>query len=123
MYLYIFFGAVCPWPQVRKVSIKYKIEKKHYPPFIFFLILSYQAHASFDDQHIPLKSCLVEVAHDYTKKKKNVFRLTSHTECEYLFQTEDKGTMLIWIQAIKSINEPDKAEKMVRFLFVLYVDT
>ncbi|KAH9500977.1 hypothetical protein Btru_069388 [Bulinus truncatus] len=65
-----------------------------------------------EDQHIPLKSCMVESARDYAKKKKNVFRLSTYNECEYLFQTEDRGTMLCWIQAIKSINEPEKAEKM-----------
>lgn len=56
---------------------------------------------------------MVESARDYAKKKKNVFRLSTFNECEYLFQTEDRGTMLCWIQAIKSINEPEKAEKMV----------
>ncbi|XP_059176842.1 rho GTPase-activating protein 21-like isoform X2 [Physella acuta] len=66
----------------------------------------------YEEQHIPMKSCIVEFARDYAKKKKNVFRVTTHHECEYLFQTEDRGTMLCWIQAIKSINEPDKAEKM-----------
>ncbi|KAI8737865.1 rho GTPase-activating protein 21 isoform X1 [Biomphalaria glabrata] len=65
-----------------------------------------------EDHHIPLKSCMVESARDYAKKKKNVFRLSTFNECEYLFQTEDRGTMLCWIQAIKSINEPEKAEKM-----------
>ncbi|CAL1528463.1 unnamed protein product [Lymnaea stagnalis] len=65
-----------------------------------------------EDQHIPIKSCMVEPARDYAKKKKHVFRMTTYNECEYLFQTEDRGTMLSWIQAIKSINEPEKAEKM-----------
>ncbi|KAK3791351.1 hypothetical protein RRG08_012534 [Elysia crispata] len=70
------------------------------------------ASSGFEDQHIPLCSIMVEFARDYAKKKKHVFRMSTHNECEYLFQTEDRGTMLCWIQAIKSINEPDKAGKM-----------
>ncbi|GFO50445.1 rho GTPase-activating protein 21 [Plakobranchus ocellatus] len=70
------------------------------------------ASSGFEDQHIPLRSIMVDFARDYAKKKKNVFRMSTHNECEYLFQTEDRGTMLCWIQAIKSINEPDQAGKM-----------
>ncbi|RUS82921.1 hypothetical protein EGW08_009305, partial [Elysia chlorotica] len=70
------------------------------------------ASSGFEEQHIPMRSIMVEFARDYAKKKKHVFRMSTHNECEYLFQTEDRGTMLTWIQAIKSINEPDKAGKM-----------
>ncbi|GFS02099.1 rho GTPase-activating protein 21 [Elysia marginata] len=70
------------------------------------------ASSGFEDQHILLRSIMVEFARDYAKKKKHVFRMSTHNECEYLFQTEDRGTMLCWIQAIKSINDPEKAGKM-----------
>ncbi|CAG5129103.1 unnamed protein product, partial [Candidula unifasciata] len=66
----------------------------------------------FEDQHIPLKLCMVEFARDYAKKKKNVFRMSTYSECEYLFQAEDRGTLMCWIQGIKSINEPMKTEKL-----------
>ena len=81
------------------------------PIDVFFI--TFQASGGFEEQHIPLRSIMVEFARDYAKKKKHVFRMSTHNECEYLFQTEDRGTMLCWIQAIKSINEPDKAGKMV----------
>ncbi|XP_056007298.1 rho GTPase-activating protein 21-like isoform X7 [Ostrea edulis] len=61
---------------------------------------------SFDDQPVSIKSCLVDIAHDYTKKK-NVFRLKTFNGSEYLFQAEENITMLDWIRAIQSNNNPD----------------
>nr|KAG5690043.1 hypothetical protein BaRGS_009850 [Batillaria attramentaria] len=57
------------------------------------------------------KSCLVDIAHDYSRKRKNVFRLTTYTESVYLLQAEDKGTMMSWIQAIKTNNNPDNDDE------------
>ncbi|XP_061194038.1 rho GTPase-activating protein 21-like isoform X2 [Saccostrea echinata] len=65
---------------------------------------------NFDDQPISIKSCLVDIAHDYTKKK-NVFRLKTFNGSEYLFQAEENGAMLDWIKAIQSNNNPDADER------------
>ncbi|CAG5119925.1 unnamed protein product, partial [Candidula unifasciata] len=70
------------------------------------------ASGNFEDQHIPLKACTVEFARDYAKKKKNVFRLCTQNECDYLFQTEDRGMMMCWIQGIKSVSETERTEKV-----------
>lgn len=65
---------------------------------------------NFDDQPISIKSCLVDIAHDYTKKK-NVFRLKTFNGSEYLFQADENGTMLDWIRSIQSNNNPDADDK------------
>lgn len=62
---------------------------------------------SFEEPPISIKSCLVDIAHDYSRKRKHVFRLTTYSESVYLLQAEDKGTMMSWIQAIKTNNNPD----------------
>ncbi|KAL8562777.1 hypothetical protein ACOMHN_022652 [Nucella lapillus] len=70
------------------------------------------AHAfSFEEPPISIKSCLVDIAHDYSRKRKHVFRLTTCSESVYLLQAEDKGTMMSWIQAIKTNNNPDQDEE------------
>ena len=38
-----------------------------------------------DEQPISIKSSIVDIAHDYTKRK-NVFRLTTFSGSEFLFQ-------------------------------------
>jgi len=57
-------------------------------------------------QPISVKGCMVDIAYDYTKKK-NVFRLTTPTGSEYLFQAEDRSTMLAWIKTIQSACFPE----------------
>ena len=42
-------------------------------------------HGPTDDQPISIKSSIVDIAHDYTKRK-NVFRLITFNGSEYLFQ-------------------------------------
>ncbi|KAK7474310.1 hypothetical protein BaRGS_00034445, partial [Batillaria attramentaria] len=66
---------------------------------------------SFEEPPVSIKSCLVDIAHDYSRKRKNVFRLTTYTESVYLLQAEDKGTMMSWIQAIKTNNNPDNDDE------------
>ncbi|XP_025093791.1 uncharacterized protein LOC112563732 isoform X4 [Pomacea canaliculata] len=66
-----------------------------------------QSAFGFEEPPVSIKSCLVEIVHDYSRKRKNVFRLTTYTESVYLLQAEDKGTMMSWIQAIKTNNSPD----------------
>ncbi|XP_023932057.1 rho GTPase-activating protein 21 isoform X1 [Lingula anatina] len=59
-----------------------------------------------EEQPISIKSSLVDIAYDYTKKK-HVFRLTTYNGSEYLFQVEDHDTMMDWIQKIQEHNDPD----------------
>ena len=62
---------------------------------------------NLDDTPISIKSCLVDIKHDYAKKKKHVYKLITYNGSEYLFQSEDRENMLSWIKAIKSNNNPD----------------
>ncbi|XP_067650553.1 rho GTPase-activating protein 23-like isoform X1 [Haliotis asinina] len=67
-----------------------------------------QSTFNFDDEKpISIKSSLVDIKHEYAKRKKHVFQLVTYNGSEYLFQADDKGTMLLWIQAIKTNNNPD----------------
>ncbi|KAL4222410.1 Rho GTPase-activating protein 21 [Mactra antiquata] len=61
---------------------------------------------SYDEQPISIKSCIVDIAHSYTKRK-NVFRMKTYNGSEYLFQAEDQMDMLSWIEKIKANNDPD----------------
>jgi len=61
----------------------------------------------FEDQPISIKSSIIDIAYDYTKKK-NVFRLTTYNGSEYLFQAEDNESMLQWIRVIQENNNPDE---------------
>ncbi|XP_033762340.1 uncharacterized protein LOC117343900 isoform X2 [Pecten maximus] len=65
---------------------------------------------SFEDQPISIKSSIVDIAYDYTKKK-NVFRLKTYNGSEYLFQADEHEAMLSWIRAIQENNDPDSDEK------------
>ncbi|XP_060065954.1 rho GTPase-activating protein 21-like isoform X2 [Ylistrum balloti] len=65
---------------------------------------------SFEDQPISIKSSIVDIAYDYTKKK-NVFRLKTYNGSEYLFQADEPEAMLSWIRAIQENNDPDSDEK------------
>ncbi|KAI0222333.1 hypothetical protein LSAT2_026423 [Lamellibrachia satsuma] len=59
------------------------------------------ASTTYEEQPIGVRQCLVDVATEYAKKKRNVFRLTTLGGCEYLFQTDDHDIMLQWIRAIQ----------------------
>lgn len=54
-----------------------------------------------DEQPIDLKSCQVDVANDYSKKKKHVFRIVTSSGSEYLLQAENGSDMQQWIRAIQ----------------------
>lgn len=49
-------------------------------------------------------SCNVDVPQDYTKKK-NVLRLKTETETEYLLQAEDTGDMEQWKKVLEEQSE------------------
>ncbi|CAH1789552.1 unnamed protein product [Owenia fusiformis] len=62
--------------------------------------------ALYDEAPINIASSMIDIAYDYTKRK-NVFRLTTYNGSEFLFQAEDQESMLSWIRAIQTNNNPD----------------
>ena len=66
----------------------------------------FQSLNQCEELPISIKSSIVDIAHDYTKRQ-NVFRLTTYNGSEYLFQTDDHDTMLDWIKCIQANNNPD----------------
>ena len=69
-----------------------------------------QAHANhqMDDepQPISIRACLIDISYSDTKRK-NVLRLTT-SDCEYLFQAEDREDMLTWIRVIQENSNEDE---------------
>ncbi|XP_065052991.1 uncharacterized protein LOC135682158 isoform X2 [Rhopilema esculentum] len=57
-------------------------------------------------QIINLKGSLVDIAHDYAKRK-HVLRLTTVTGSEYLFQAQDTQSLMAWVNSIRE-NNPEK---------------
>ncbi|XP_069504263.1 rho GTPase-activating protein 21 isoform X2 [Ambystoma mexicanum] len=55
--------------------------------------------SSEEEQPISINACLIDISYSETKRK-HVFRLTL-SDCEYLFQAEDRDNMLAWIKAIQ----------------------
>lgn len=72
------------------------------------------AHANCQavDEPVPIsiKACLIDISYSDTKRK-NVLRLTT-SDCEYLFQAEDREDMLAWIRVIQ---ENSNLDEEVRF--------
>ena len=60
-----------------------------------------------EEQPISIKSCLVDIANNYTKRR-HVFRLTTFNGSEYLFQADSHEEMLRWIEAVQENNNPDQ---------------
>ncbi|XP_032406696.1 rho GTPase-activating protein 21a isoform X4 [Xiphophorus hellerii] len=71
-----------------------------------------QAHASCQTVEEPLqisiKACLIDISYSDTKRK-NVLRLTT-SDCEYLFQAEDREDMLAWIRVIQESSNLDEED-------------
>lgn len=69
-----------------------------------------QAHANCQavDEPLPIsiKACLIDISYSDTKRK-NVLRLTT-SDCEYLFQAEDREDMLAWIRVIQENSNLDE---------------
>jgi len=57
-------------------------------------------------QPIPLRSSIIEIASDYTKRR-HVFRLMTSHGNEYIFQAEDTSSMMSWVHTLREHN-PDK---------------
>ncbi|KAL4630953.1 rho GTPase-activating protein 21 isoform X1 [Arapaima gigas] len=70
------------------------------------------AHASSQSedelQPISIKACLIDISYSDTKRK-NVLRLTT-SDCEYLFQAEDREDMLSWIRVIQENSNLDEED-------------
>ncbi|XP_062849831.1 rho GTPase-activating protein 21 isoform X2 [Trichomycterus rosablanca] len=71
------------------------------------------AHSQLDDepQHVSLKACLIDISYSDTKRK-NVLRLTT-SDCEYLFQAENRDDMLAWIRALQENSNLDEESEGV----------
>ncbi|XP_069770680.1 rho GTPase-activating protein 21-like isoform X2 [Narcine bancroftii] len=61
-----------------------------------------------EEQPISIKACLIDISYSETKRK-HVFRLTT-SECEYLFQAEDREDMLAWIKNIQENSNLDNED-------------
>lgn len=73
-----------------------------------------QAHATCQtsDEPLPIsvRACLIDISYSDTKRK-NVLRLTT-SDCEYLFQAEDREDMLAWIRVIQESSDLDEEVSM-----------
>ncbi|XP_049336819.1 rho GTPase-activating protein 21 isoform X2 [Astyanax mexicanus] len=74
-----------------------------------------QTHASSqtEDEPLPIsiRACLIDISYSDTKRK-NVLRLTT-SDCEYLFQAEDREDMLSWIRAIQENGNLDEENALI----------
>lgn len=93
-------GSIRPWKQMYVVlrghSLYLYKEKRE------------QTAPSEEEQPISVNACLIDISYSETKRK-NVFRLTT-SDCECLFQAEDRDDMLAWIKTIQessTLNEED----------------
>ncbi|XP_036372906.1 LOW QUALITY PROTEIN: rho GTPase-activating protein 21-like [Megalops cyprinoides] len=70
--------------------------------------MAHAASQSEEDhqQPISIKACLIDISYSDTKRK-NVLRLTT-SDCEYLFQAEDREDMLSWIHVIQENSNLDE---------------
>ncbi|XP_048223889.1 rho GTPase-activating protein 21 [Perognathus longimembris pacificus] len=93
-------GSIRPWKQMYVVLrghslYLYKDKREQLPP-------------AEEEQPISVNACLIDISYSDTKRK-NVFRLTT-SDCECLFQAEDRDDMLAWIKTIQessNLNEED----------------
>ncbi|XP_034562495.1 rho GTPase-activating protein 21 isoform X2 [Notolabrus celidotus] len=99
-------GGMRPWKQM------YAVLRGHYL-YLYKDRKEGQAHANCQavDEPLPIsiKACLIDISYSDTKRK-NVLRLTT-SDCEYLFQAEDREDMLAWIRVIQenSLDEENAA--------------
>ena len=64
------------------------------------------AQAEAEPQPISIKACLIDISYSDTRRK-NVLRLTT-SDCEFLFQAEDREDMLAWIRVIQENSNLDE---------------
>ncbi len=66
---------------------------------------------STDSYPIDLKHSIIQVAHDYTKRK-CVFKVNTFSNSEYLFQTCDNESMMEWIREMQDNSSPPDLNKL-----------
>ncbi|XP_026884670.2 rho GTPase-activating protein 21 isoform X1 [Electrophorus electricus] len=97
-----------PWKQMytvlRGCSLYLHKDKKEGPAYASSLIED-------DPRPISIKACLIDISYSDTKRK-NVLRLTT-SDCEYLFQAEDRDDMLSWIRAIQENSNLDEENALI----------
>ncbi|CAK6968580.1 rho GTPase-activating protein 21 [Scomber scombrus] len=96
-------GGMRPWKQM------YAVLRGHYL-CLYKDKKEGQAHANCQavDEPLPIsiKACLIDISYSDTKRK-NVLRLTT-SDCDYLFQAEDREDMLAWIRVIQESSNLDE---------------
>ncbi|KAM9575466.1 rho GTPase-activating protein 21 isoform 4-T6 [Guaruba guarouba] len=93
-------GSIRPWKQLYVVL--------RGPSLYLYKDKKEQVTLPEEEQPISINACLIDISYCETKRK-NVFRLTT-SDCEYLFQAEDRDNMLAWIKAIQdnsNLNDED----------------
>ncbi|KAF6371396.1 Rho GTPase activating protein 21 [Rhinolophus ferrumequinum] len=93
-------GSIRPWKQM------YVVLRGH--SLYLYKDKREQMTPSEEEQPISVNACLIDISYSETKRK-NVFRLTT-SDCECLFQAEDRDDMLAWIKTIQessTLNEED----------------
>ncbi|XP_062955272.1 rho GTPase-activating protein 21 [Cynocephalus volans] len=93
-------GSIRPWKQM------YVVLRGH--SLYLYKDKREQMTPSEEEQPISVNTCLIDISYSETKRK-NVFRLTT-SDCECLFQAEDRDDMLAWIKTIQessNLNEED----------------
>uniref|UniRef100_A0A673V916 Rho GTPase-activating protein 21 n=2 Tax=Suricata suricatta TaxID=37032 RepID=A0A673V916_SURSU len=93
-------GSIRPWKQM------YVVLRGH--SLYLYKDKREQLSAPDEEQPISVNACLIDISYSETKRK-NVFRLTT-SDCECLFQAEDRDDMLAWIKTIQessNLNEED----------------
>ncbi|XP_051873015.1 rho GTPase-activating protein 21-like isoform X2 [Pristis pectinata] len=94
-------GSIRPWKQMYVVLRGHSL-------FLYKDKKDKATHATCqteEEQPISIKACLIDISYSETKRK-HVFRLTT-SECEYLFQAEDREDMLAWIKTIQENSNLD----------------
>lgn len=96
-------GVMRPWKQM------YAVLRGHYL-CLYKDKREVQAHTNCQtvEEALPIsiRSCLIDISYSDTKRK-NVLRLTT-SDCEYLFQAEDREDMLAWIRVIQENGNLDE---------------
>ncbi|XP_056155416.1 rho GTPase-activating protein 21-like isoform X2 [Lampris incognitus] len=96
-------GGMRPWKQMYAVLRGHSL-------YLYKDKKEGQAHANCQvvDEPLPIsiKACLIDISYSDTKRK-NVLRLTT-SDCEYLFQAEDREDMLAWIRVIQENSNLDE---------------
>lgn len=110
-------GSIRPWKQM------YVVLRGH--SLYLYKDKREQTTPSEEEQPISVNACLIDISYSETKRK-NVFRLTT-SDCECLFQAEDRDDMLAWIKSIQESsnlneevsvqNDIDKTDAVTTFSF------